>query len=113
MTCTQLANTAASGLVALCCLVFAIVYHLNAPWRSTPVGRHVMGFTLTIGALTAYTVAITFWPHGLVASVLQVIRTCLLLVTAALVLQRIHLVIRAQHRRIPLDVERDPERPSV
>lgn len=113
MTCTQLANTAASGLVALCCMVFAVVYHLYAPWRSTPVGRHVMGFTVAIGALTAYTVAITLWPHGVTAMVLQLVRTVLLLVVAGLVLQRIHMVLRVQTRSAIADADGDREQPPV
>lgn len=112
MTCTQLVNTAASGLVALCCLVFGVVYHLRAPWRSTAVGRHVMIFTQAIGALCAYTVAITFWPDGYVAAVLRLARTGLLLVVAALVVQRTHMVIRAQHRGALLEPDREASQPS-
>lgn len=94
----QMANLASSGLVALASFVFAIVYHLHAPWRSTPVGRHLMGFTLAIGALGAYTIAITIWPDGAAASVLRATRTVLMVVIAALVVQRIHMVVTAQHR---------------
>lgn len=97
MDCAQLANTAASGLVALCCLIFAVVYHVHAPWRSTPVGRHLMTFTLAIGGLAAYTVAITIWPDGTTATVLRSLRTTLLVLIAALVLQRTHMVLKAQH----------------
>lgn len=98
MNWAQLANTAASGLVAAASLTFAIVYHLRAPWRSTPVGRHLMGFTLAIGALGAYTIAITIWPDGTAASILRTARTALLVVIAALVVQRIYMVVNAQHR---------------
>lgn len=92
----QIANTAASALVALTCTVFAAVYHLHAPWRSTVVGRHLMSFTLTIGALGAYTVLIALWPEGAVASVLRTIRTILMVVIVALVVQRTLLVLRLQ-----------------
>ena len=95
----QLANTAASGLVTLACAVFAVVYHRHAPWRSTPVGRHLMSFTLAIGALGAYTVAITLWDHGAPAVALRVTRTLLLVVIAALVVQRTRMVVNAQHHR--------------
>jgi len=95
--CAQLANTTASGVVALACLVFAVVYHLNAPWRDSAVGRHLMAFTLAIGALTAYTVIITFWPEGVPATVLRFTRTLLLLVIAGLIVQRIHMVLTFQH----------------
>lgn len=97
MDCAQVANTAASSLVALCSLVFAAVYHRKAPWRSTPVGRHLMIFTLAIGALGAYTVIVTAWPDGLVATVLRFARTLLLLLIAALVMQRTRMVVTAQH----------------
>ena len=98
MDCAQLANTASSGLVALACAAFAVVYHRHAPWRSTAVGRHVMTFTLAIGALGAYTVAITLWPYGAPATVLRASRTLLLVVIAGLVVQRTRMVLRAQHQ---------------
>lgn len=97
MDCAQLANTAASGLVALCCAVFAVVYHRHAPWRSTAVGRHVMTFTLAIGALGVYTVLITVWPDGETATALRATRTLLLVVIAVLVMQRTRMVVKAQH----------------
>lgn len=112
MDCAQLANTAASGLVTLACLVFALVYHRHAPWRSTAVGRHVMTFTLAIGALGAYTVAITLWDHGAPATVLRSMRTLLLLVIAALVVQRTRMVLAAQHRK-PTAVQDQPGQRSA
>ncbi|WP_435606522.1 putative phage holin [Streptomyces ardesiacus] len=111
MDCAQLANLAASSLVALCSLAFGIVYSRFAPWRSTAVGRHVMAFTLAIGALGAYTVAINVWDHGLPAVVLRYTRTLLLLVVAGLVVQRISMVVRAQHRRPLHEPVRDPSGP--
>ncbi|MFJ6069035.1 hypothetical protein ACIQHU_39100 [Streptomyces tendae] len=111
MDCAQLANLAASSLVALCSLAFGIVYSRFAPWRSTAVGRHIMLFTLTIGALGAYTVAITVWDHGAPAVVLRSTRTLLLLVIAGLVVQRISMVVRAQHRRALHDAVQDPSGP--
>ncbi|MFC9891454.1 putative phage holin [Streptomyces pilosus] len=106
-----MANLAASGLVALASLVFAIVYHLRAPWRSTPVGRHLMGFTAAIGALGAYTIAITIWPDGTAASLLRAARTALMLVIAALVVQRIHMVVTVQHRGPLLEAPHDQPGP--
>lgn len=97
MDCAQIANNAASGLVALCSLVFAVVYHRHAPWRSTPVGRHLMLFTLAIGALGAYTVIVTAWPDGIAATLLRFARTLLLLLIAGLVVQRTRMVLSAQH----------------
>ncbi|MEU0656133.1 putative phage holin [Streptomyces albogriseolus] len=98
MNWAQIMNIIASGLVAAASAVFVVVYHLRAPWRSTPVGRHLMGFTAAIGLLGAYTIAITIWPDGLPATLLRAARTGLLLVIAALVVQRIHMVITVQHR---------------
>ena len=92
----QLANAAASALVALCSLVFAVVYHLRAPWRSTSVGRHIMTFTLAIGALCLYTVLVTIWPEGAFATVARLLRTVLLVVIAGLIVQRTGMVRRAQ-----------------
>jgi hypothetical protein len=107
MDCAQIANTAASGLVALCCIVFAVVYHLHAPWQSTAVGRHLMLFTLAIGGLTAYTVVVTILPDGVTATVLRSLRTVLLLVIAGLVIQRTHMVLNAQHKAAVLDTRPD------
>ncbi|NUS25012.1 MAG: hypothetical protein HOV92_12425 [Streptomyces sp.] len=113
MDCAQLANTAASGLVALCCIAFAVIYHRNAPWRSTPVGRHLMVFTAAIGALAAYTVLVTIWPEGPTATALRYLRTVVLLVIAGLVLQRTHMVLNAQHRGAMTDTDREPHEPSA
>ncbi|WP_045562728.1 hypothetical protein [Streptomyces sp. FxanaA7] len=111
MDCAQLANTAASGLVALACLVFAVVYHRHAPWRSTAVGRHLMTFTVAIGALGAYTVAITLWPDGAPATVFRATRTVLLVLIAALVVQRTRMVLRAQHQGALHDIDHPPGPP--
>lgn len=111
MDSAQLANTTASGLVTLCCLTFAIVYHVTAPWRSTAVGRHLMAFTLAIGALAAYTILITIWPDGPAATVLRGLRTTLLVVIAALVLQRTHMVLRAQHKGAMFEARPDKHDP--
>jgi len=113
MNWAQLANTAASGLVALCCIAFAVVYHLYAPWRSTPVGRHLMVFTIAIGALGAYTVLVTIWPEGPAGMVLRSARTLLLLLIAGLVLQRTHMVLNAQHRGAMTDTDREPPDPPA
>lgn len=105
MDCAQLANMTASGLVALCCAVFVVVYHRHAPWRSTTMGRHVMTFTIAIGALGAYTVLVTIWPAGVTGSVLRFARTLLLLLIAGLVVQRTHMVLTAQHRGALADAD--------
>lgn len=111
MNCAQLANTAASALVALCCAVFAYVYHRHAPWRSTAVGRHLMSFTLAIGALGAYTVLITIWEDGALATVLRAVRTLLMVLIALLVMQRTRMVLKAQHHPALHDGEEPPGPP--
>ncbi|WP_446458671.1 putative phage holin [Streptomyces rochei] len=113
MDCAQLANLAASSLVALCSIAFGVVYHRYAPWRSTAVGRHIMTFTLAIGALGAYTVAINVWDHGLPALVFRTSRTLLLLVIACLVVQRTSMVVRAQQRRTRTNAGGPPGSPPI
>ncbi|KPI31354.1 hypothetical protein OV320_2570 [Actinobacteria bacterium OV320] len=108
----QLSNVYASGLVTLCCTIFAVVYHLHAPWGSTPVGRHVMTFTLAIGALAAYTVVVSIWPDGIFATVMRFARVLLLLGIASLVIQRTRMVLTAQHDGVLLH-ENDPHDDSV
>lgn len=112
MDCAQLANTAASGLVTLCCAVFAVVYHRHAPWRSTAVGRHLMMFTLAIGALGAYTVLITIWQEGAPASAMRFVRTLILLLIAALVMQRTLMVLKAQHQGALHDTQHESDDPG-
>jgi FlaA1/EpsC-like NDP-sugar epimerase len=111
MDCAQLANTTASGLVALCCAVFGVVYHRHAPWRTTHVGRHLMLFTAAIGALGAYTVLVTIWSDGLPAALLRSARTLILLLIAALVIQRTRMVLRAQHQGVPHAADTDQQHP--
>ncbi|MGP3737895.1 putative phage holin (plasmid) [Streptomyces sp. GDS52] len=112
MNWAQITNLAASGLVALASLVFVIAYHLHAPWRSTVVGRHLMGFTAAIGALGAYTIAITIWPDGAAASVLRTARTALLVVIACLVVQRIRMVVTVQHQGALLGTRAPHDQPG-
>jgi len=109
MDCAQLANVAASSLLTLASVVFAAVYHLHAPWRSTVFGRHVMTFTVAIGLLALYTVLITLWPDGTIATVLRWLRTGLLVVIAVLVIQRTRMVLHAQHHGSLLPAEPDPQ----
>lgn len=113
MDSAQLANVCASGLVTLCCTIFALVYQLHAPWQSTSVGRHIMTFTLAIGALCAYTVLVSVWPDGLFATVMRVARVLLLLGIAALVVQRTRMVLTAQHDAVLLDESDDTHNDSA
>ncbi|MDX3175184.1 hypothetical protein PV382_23325 [Streptomyces scabiei] len=70
-----------------------------------------MSFTVAIGALGAYTVAITLWPDGVPATVFRATRTALLLVIAALVVQRTRMVLRAQHQGALHDAQHPPGPP--
>lgn len=97
MDCSQIANMAASALVALCCLAFMGAYQVLAPWRSTVYGRHLMAMAGAICGLGLYTVAVTLWPG--VAQWLRLPRILLLLAIAGLMLQRAWLVIKAQRHR--------------
>ena len=98
----QWVNIGASALAALTCAVFALVYHVRAPWWRSKVGRNLMLFAGAVGGLCLYTVLITLWPTGCPATVLRIVRTVSLLAIAALMVQRTALVIRAQavsHRK--------------
>lgn len=96
MTWAQLANASASGLVSAAAGAFVAAYAVLAPWRRSEIGRHVMAVTTAIGALGAYTVAITAWPSGPVAIGLRVARVLLLVALAGLLVQRTRILIRAQ-----------------
>lgn len=83
-----LANVVTSGLIAIAGAAAAVAYHRNAPWETSPTGRHVMAMTVTIGTFGAYSVAIWLWPHGPVAVVLRVVRIIVGLGMAGLLVQR-------------------------
>jgi hypothetical protein len=97
MDAAQMANVAASGLIAVTATVAATVYHLRARWWQSAWGRNVMGVTVAIGLLGLYTVLVSLvWPSGHVTAVLRVGRTVVLVVLAGLLVQRTQLVIDAQ-----------------
>ncbi|MCG6493452.1 hypothetical protein [Kitasatospora sp. A2-31] len=98
----QLANWAASALLAATSVAAAVTYHLRAPWRRTRIGRHVMTVTVALGLLGAYTVVVSVWPTGPVAACLRIARTVLLVVLAVSMVQRVRLIA---------DAQRQPDRP--
>ncbi|MFJ4792469.1 putative phage holin [Kitasatospora purpeofusca] len=98
----QLANWAASLLLAVASGAAAVVYHRRAPWRRTRIGQHVMTVTVAVGLLGLYTVLVSLWPDGLLATVLRVGRTVLVLVLAVSMVQRVILIADAQRRPPPL-----------
>ncbi|NUS16299.1 MAG: hypothetical protein HOY69_33695 [Streptomyces sp.] len=106
----QLANWAASALLAIASVVAAVTYHLRAPWRRTRIGRHVMTVTVALGLLGAYTVVVSVWPHGPVATALRIGRTALLVVLAVSMVQRVRLIADAQ-RHLPHPPDGPPDSP--
>lgn len=101
-------NTVVSGLVFLSALAFVVAYQLLAPWRSTPMGWHLMLFASAIGGMGAYTVAIAIvGPDGSGAVALRILRALALLLIVGLMVQRTVMVIRAQ-RRAP-DSDKDEQ----
>ncbi|MEU6347225.1 hypothetical protein ABZ883_40535 [Streptomyces sp. NPDC046977] len=101
----RLTNLIGSGLVALACARFVIIYHLRAPWRRTATGRHIMGLVAVIGVLGLYTILITVWPEGLFADILRAVRSTILVVMAAVILGFTRMVTHAQRQ----DHDRPPE----
>ncbi|MEU1078513.1 hypothetical protein ABZ404_38640 [Streptomyces sp. NPDC005878] len=97
MDCSQIANVAASGVVTLSSAVFCAAYQRLAPWRASAVGRHIMAFTGAIGALALYSVIVGLWPTGPHIAFLRGARTLLLVVIAALIIQRTCMLFHAQH----------------
>ena len=96
LTWDQLANLSASGLVFIASLIFATAYYLRAPWRATPIGRHIMAVTISMGLLGLYTVIATLWPHGPAIGALRIGRTMLLLSLALQLGQRTRLLVNVQ-----------------
>lgn len=104
MSADEWINIVVSGIVLVSAAVFAITYHLNAPWRSTAMGRNLMTFSAAMGGLGGYTVAIAIvGQDGTPAAVLRIVRAVLLLLIAGLLVQRTVMVIRAQRHADPKD----------
>jgi hypothetical protein len=99
----QMFNTVTSALVVFCTAVFIAVYQRAAPWRSTPLGRYLMGLAASIGALGLDTVLITVWPSGVTAEALRTARTVLLLTIVTVMLRLATLVVIAQKDNKPED----------
>lgn len=92
----QWVNASMSAVAFLACATFATVYHLRAFWWRSDTGWNLMGFAVSVGLLCLYTVLITIWPDGCAAAVLRSIRTAVLAVIAALMIQRTRLLLQAQ-----------------
>lgn len=90
-------NTIVSAIGFLSAMTFCVTYHLLAPWWSSTMGRNLMAFSAAVGAFCAYTVAIAvLGVDGPVAATLRYLRTAVVLLIAALLMQRTVMVIRAQ-----------------
>ncbi|MFI1161348.1 hypothetical protein [Streptomyces sioyaensis] len=99
MSAAEWLNTVVSALVLASAVVFAVTYHLLAPWRRSAMGRHLMLFAAAIGGLGAYTVAIALvGQDGPAAAVLRIVRALSLLLITCLFVQRTVMVIRVQRR---------------
>ncbi|MFB6811258.1 hypothetical protein [Streptomyces sp. NPDC056387] len=96
LTTDQWVNVIASGVAAVSCAGFALVYHLRAPWWRSAVGRNLMMLAGALGGLCLYTVLIILWPTGCPATVLRAVRTAMVLAITAVMVQRTRMVIRAQ-----------------
>ncbi|MFI9598955.1 hypothetical protein ACIHCX_03570 [Streptomyces sp. NPDC052043] len=92
----QWINVGASTLAFLACATFAATYHLRATWWRSEVGRNLMAFATAVGLLCAYTVFVSLWPDGRLATVLRAVRTVIVLAIGALMLQRTRMLLRAQ-----------------
>jgi hypothetical protein len=95
MEAMRLASVAAATLVFFSALIFVLVYHRQAPWRSTPYGRHVMALSTVIG-LTSAACVLEQVTTGALAASLRVALIVLLVLLAGLLGQRTLMVIRAQ-----------------
>lgn len=93
---SQWANVSGSALVFLASATAAIMYHVRAPWWRSPIGRHIMGVTVSVGLLGLYTVILTFWPGGDLAWILRYIRSGLLVILAVMMIQRTKLIAESQ-----------------
>lgn len=90
-------NVGASTLAGLACLAFAVTYHLRVSWWRSEVGRNLMAFAVAVAALCVYTVLATLMKGDDCALMaLRIFRTVVLLSVAALILQRRHLLLKAQ-----------------
>jgi hypothetical protein len=82
------------GLGALGAAVFIVIYGIGSPWRTTPMGRHIMAFMLATAVefvsllFIGLGVPVPLWVFALVFAALD-----------AVVFQRLWLLWLAQRRR--------------
>lgn len=92
----QWVNVGGSILACAACAFFALTYHLRARWWRSEMGRNLMGFAGVVGALCLYTVLVSLWPDGCLATILRGVRTALALAITGLMVQRTRLLLQAQ-----------------
>jgi hypothetical protein len=92
----QLGNVITSAETAIAGVVFVVTYQRLAPWRLTPVGRHLMAVTAAIALFGAYTVLFTLWPHGIPAVVLRCCRIVIGQGMSLLLIRQTWLLVRTQ-----------------
>ncbi len=82
------------GFLPLAAAAFVAAYALTSRWNATPIGRHIMAFSVVTGVeglllfLLAVGVMVPLWLFALVFAALD-----------AVVVQRIYLLLRAHRRR--------------
>ena len=90
-------NVVMSGLGALACATFAVIYHVRATWWKSEVGRNQMAFAAVVGLLCLYTVLGTLWQGD--ECVLLALRIGSMVIRAAVValmVQRTRLFLKTQ-----------------
>lgn len=106
----QWANTIASACVVLAGTWCIYQYNHLAPWRSSAVGRHLMGFTVAVTGLFALTLAAA--PGGPWVDAVRGLRALAALVIAGFLMRRASMVARAQRQHDPDRME-GPDRTAA
>jgi hypothetical protein len=84
-------------------VTFTTLYLLHSSWRSSPVGRHLAYYGLTLSGLYVATLMVMLWPVLPVLFIVLVMHAGF----AAAVWQRVYLVVREQRAQRALDKEED------
>lgn len=93
----QWMSVSASMVAVAFCAVFAITYHLRAPWWRSEVGRNQMGFAAMVAALCLYNALASLMQDDACALlILRIFRTVVLLGVTGLMVQRTRLLLKAQ-----------------
>jgi hypothetical protein len=85
---------------------FPIWYHLRLRWQDSPMGRHVMGYSVVVGLLYLTTILRVFFP-GLLAQ--RVITLLLAVGMLVVVWWRVFVFVRIYHQTRDARVHRQHE----